>query len=456
MALHKIKKGLDLPITGAPDQAVEAAEPPSRVALVAADYHGMKPTMHVAVGDSVRRGQLLFEDKKTPGVRYTAPGAGKVVAVNRGERRALQTVVIELDADDRAGKGSVVSFQSDTGKHPSSLDRKAVQELLLESGLWTAIRTRPFSKVADPNTTPKSIFVTAMDSNPLTADPAVVMLGRGDDFERGLLALSKLTEGKIFICQAPGTKLQIPQDGQFRAEEFAGPHPAGTAGVHIHTLDPVNRAKLVWTVGYQDVLAIGRLFGGGGLDVTRVVALSGPGVTRPRLMRTRIGASLDELVRGELNEGEMRVISGSVLAGRAAQGEVQGFLGRYDNQVSVLPEGRDREFLGWLAPGGNKHSILNTYASALAPGKKFAMSTDSNGSDRAMVPVGTYEQIFPLDILPTFILRSILVGDVERAEALGVLELDEEDVALCSYVCPGKHDYGVHLRDLLTAIEKDG
>jgi Na+-transporting NADH:ubiquinone oxidoreductase subunit A len=179
-------------------------------------------------------------------------------------------------------------------------------------------------------------------------------------------------------------------------------------------------------------------------------------VKNPRLLRTRIGASLDELVRGELEHGEMRVISGSVLSGRKAQGEIHGFLGRYDNQVSVVPEGTDREFLGWLAPGSNKFSVLNTYVSALAPGKKFAMTTDSNGSDRAMVPVGNYEQVFPLDILPTFILRSILVGDVERAEALGVLELDEEDVGLCSFVCPGKHDYGVHLRDLLTAIEKDG
>lgn len=456
MALHKIKKGLTLPILGEPEQRLDDARPPLRVALVAADYHGMKPTMHVQEGDDVRRGQLLFEDKKTPGVRFTSPAEGRVVGVHRGAKRALQSVVIELSEAERSGKAESIRFASATGKAPGTLSADQVADLLLESGLWTALRTRPFSKVADPATRPRSIFVNAADSSPLAADPKVVLDGRGEDFERGLSALSKLTEGTVYVCTASGFKPSMPSDGRCRHEEFAGPHPAGTTGMHIHTLDPVNRNKLVWTIGYQDVLAIGVLFGNGSLDVSRVVSLAGPPVKQPRLLRTRIGVSLDDLTQGEIEDGEMRLISGSVLAGRAAQGEIHGFLGRYADQVSVLAEGREREFIGWLLPGMDKYSVLATYASTLMPGKKYAFTTSTNGSDRAIVPVGTYERVFPFDILPSFLCRSLAVGDLEQAEALGALELDEEDVALLSFVCPGKIDYGVHLRDLLTTIEKEG
>ena len=456
MALHKIKKGLTLPILGEPEQRLDEARQPDRVALVAADYHGMKPTMHVQEGDDVRRGQLLFEDKKTPGVRFTSPAAGKVVGVHRGAKRALQSVVIELSEEERSGKAESIPFESATGKPPSALSGDQVADLLIESGLWTALRTRPFGKVASPETRPRSIFVNAADSSPLAADPRVVLDGREEDFERGLAALSKLTEGTVYVCTAQGFKPRLPSEGNFRHEEFAGPHPSGTAGVHVHTLDPVNRQKLVWTIGYQDVLAVGVLFGTGKLDVGRVVALGGPPVKNPRLLKTRIGASIDALVEGELEDGEMRLISGSVLAGRAAQGEIHGFLGRYANQISVLAEGRERELIGWLLPGFDKFSVLATYASKLLPGKKYAFTTSTNGSDRAIVPVGTYEQVFPFDILPTFLCRSLAVGDLENAEALGALELDEEDVSLLSFVCPGKIDYGVHLRDLLTTIEKEG
>ena len=456
MAVHKIKKGLNLPITGQPEQAVDSASPPNRVALVAADYHGLKPTMHVTAGDTVRRGQLLFEDKKVSGLRFTSPASGKVVAVNRGAKRALQSVVVELDGDERSGKAATVRFESHTGKHPAELDGSKVETLLVESGLWTALRTRPYSRVPAPGSRPRSIFVTAIDTSPLGIDPGVVLAGLGDDFERGLVALSKLTTGKVFVCKAPGTSLQMPSSASFQVEEFTGPHPAGTVGLHIHTLDPVDRHKTVWHIGHQDVVAMGKLFATGELDVTRVVALGGPVVERPRLLRTRIGASLDDLVAGELAAGENRVISGSVLSGRVAMGAIHGFLGRYYNQVSALAEGRERDFLGWLAPGSDKFSVLNTFLGKLMPGKKFPLTTSTNGSDRAIVPVGAYERVFPIDILPTFLMRALAVGDLERAEELGVLELDEEDVALCSFVCPGKLDYGDHLRNVLTQIEKDG
>lgn len=456
MAVHKIRKGLTLPITGAPEQTIDAAPPPRRVALVAADYHGMKPTMHVVPGDEVRRGELLFEDKKTPGVRYTAIAGGKVTAVNRGAKRALQSVVIELDDDERAGRAATVRFAAYTGKHPAELGGDEVRELLLESGLWTALRARPFGKVADPEARPHSVFVTAIDTYPLAPDPGVVLAGRGDDFERGLAALAKLTDGAVYVCTAPGTSLQLPRGERIRREEFAGPHPAGTVGVHIHELDPVHRHKVVWHAGYQDVAAIGRLFASGELDPARIVSLAGPPVKRPRLLRTRLGAALGDLTAGELDDGELRVISGSVFSGRAAAGDVLGYLGRYHHQISVLAEDRRREFLGWLAPGAGKFSVLPAFLSKLIPGRRFALTTSTQGSPRAIVPIGLYEKVFPIDIPPTFLLKAIVVGDLERSEELGVFELEEEDVALCSFVDPGKHDFGVYLRDVLTILEKEG
>ena len=456
MAVHKIKQGLDLPILGEPEQSVEAARQPGRVALVATDYHGMKPTMHVEVGDVVRRGQLLFEDKKTPGVRYTSPAGGKVVGIHRGAKRALQSVVIELDDDEKAGKAKSVDFEAFSGKDPKDLSGDDVRALLLESGLWTALRARPFDKVADPATTPSSVFVTAADSSPLAPSPGVVMAGYEEDFQRGLVALSKLTEGSVFICTDETLSLALPTGAQFKHEQFAGPHPSGTVGLHIHTLDPVNRSKTVWHVGYQDVLLIGKLFHTGELNVRRVVALAGPPVKKPRLLETRIGASVHDLADGEHDAPEARLISGCVFSGRACSGDVSGYLSRYSQQVSILAEDHEREFLGWLGAGFKKFSVLRTYFSSLIPNQKYAFTTTTHGSERAVVPVGMHEKVFPFDMLPSYILRAVAMGDVEHAEALGALELAEEDVALLSFVCASKNDYGALLRDVLTTIEKEG
>lgn len=456
MALHRIRQGLDLPITGQPEQTVHDGAQVSRVAVLASDFVGMKPTMHVREGDSVRRGQLLFEDKKTPGVRYTSPGDGRIAAINRGDRRALQSVVVELGSADQGGRGSDVSLRSFSAKHPGSMTGDEVRELLLESGQWVALRRRPFSRVPPADEVPRSIFVTAVDSHPLAADPAKVLEGRHGDFERGLVALGKLTTGPVYVCTAPGVELPLPSGGDFRREEFSGRHPAGTAGLHIHRLDPAGRDRTVWWIGYQEVAATGKLLETGQTDVGRVVALAGPGARRPRLLRTRIGASLDDLTAGELEEGDQRVISGSPIFGRTAEGPILGYLGRHAHQVTVLPEGRRREFLGWLALGLDKYSVLPTFASKLVPGKRFAFTTSKNGSDRAIVPIGMYEKVFPLDLPISFLLRALAMQDLERAEMLGALELDEEDLALCSFVCPGKHDYGLYLRELLTTVEKEG
>ena len=456
MGLHKVRKGLRLPISGEPEQAVREGGAPGKVALLASDYVGLRPTMRVAEGDDVRRGQLLFEDKTAPGVGYTSPGAGKVAAINRGERRAFQSVVIELSQNERGGRGEEVSFSSFTGKHASGLSRNDVVGLLVESGLWTALRERPFSRVAVPEDKPRSVFVSAMDTHPLAPSVDVVLEGRHSDFEHGLIAISKLTDGPVFVCTAPGSQVPISRDDPFRREEFQGPHPAGTVGLHIHELDPVDRHKTVWHVGYQDVMAIGKLFQTGKLDVERVISIAGPAVQQPRLVRTVIGASTGDVLRNDLGEGENRVISGSVFSGRQASGEMLGYLGRYDRQVTVLREERDREFLGWLGPGLDKFSIINTFVSKLIPGKKFAFTTSTNGSVRAIVPIGMYEKVMPMDIMATALLRSLLMRDVVRAEELGCLELDEEDLGLCTFVDPGKNDYGPYLRDVLTTIEKEG
>jgi len=465
MAVHTIKKGLDLPITGAPEQKIEDAPPVTHVAVVAADYPGMKPRMLVKTGDVVKRGQALFEDRKSEGVRFTAPAAGRIAAINRGEFRALQSVVIELSEGERAGKPAADEFESfasyassiGAGTKPAALTREQVVDLLQESGLWAAIRARPFGRVPPVSgPAPSSVFVTVTDTNPLAPAVDKVLAGREADFEAGLAVVAKLTEGKVYVCKGAGTKVSTGKLDNLAVEEFQGPHPAGTVGFHIHTLDPVSRRKSVWHLGYQDVILIGRLVATGKLDVERVVSIGGPTVKKPRILRTRLGASLDQIVDGELEQVENRVLSGSVLSGRKAMGEIHGYLGRYHLQISALREGRERVFLGWLNPGVDMYSTSGAYVSSLFPNKKFDLTTATHGSHRHMVPLGMYERVFPFDMLPTFLLRAILVKDVGRAEELGVLELDEEDVALCTFVCPGKQDYGPILRENLETIWKEG
>lgn len=445
----KIKKGLDLPINGSPEQKISSANTVSRVALVGFDYVGMKPTMAVQVGDQVKKGQLLFEDKKTPGVKYTAPASGTIKEVNRGERRVFQSVVIEVEGDD------AIEFASYDVGSLSELSRDQVAENLIESGLWTALRTRPYSKVPEVGSVPNSIFVTAMDTHPLSADPEVVISENSNDFASGLEILSKLTDGKVFVCKAPSSNIPVPTSSRIEAKEFAGKHPAGNAGTHIHFVDPVSATKTVWTVGYQDVIAIAKLFLTGQLSTDRVIALAGPMVNKPRLVKTRVGANISELTAGELKSGTSRKISGSVLGGRTAKNSVD-FVGRYANQVSVISEPDERELFGWLSPGTNKFSVMNIYLSKLFSGKLFDFSTTTNGSERAMVPIGAYEKVMPLDILPTQLLRALIVEDTEEAQLLGCLELDEEDLALCTFVCPGKYEYGPILRKNLTRIEIEG
>ncbi|MCA9039751.1 MAG: Na(+)-translocating NADH-quinone reductase subunit A [Planctomycetaceae bacterium] len=448
-----ISKGLRLPIQGEPKQEIEEGAPVSKVALVANDYYGMKPTMVVSEGDIVKKGDVLFTDKKTEGVCYTAPAAGKVVEINRGAKRVFQSIVIEKSGDD------AVHFESYADSDILSLGADQVRDLLVKSGMWTVFRTRPYSRVPAIDSKPRSIFVTAIDTHPLAPDPELIIKQNELAFLQGLKVLCRLTDRKVFLCRGKGGSLPGADLSMVEEHEFAGPHPAGLPGTHIHFLDPASEERVVWHVDYQNVIAIGRLFTEGVLSTERVIALAGPSVKNPRLIRTHVGANLSDVVRDqlEITEGRKnRIISGSVFGGRTAEGPFD-YLGRFHNQVSVLPEGNEREFLGWQSPGLSKFSVTRAFASALRMmDSSLPFTTATHGSKRAMVPIGSYEKVMPLDILPTQLLRAIIVGDTEDAKALGCMELDEEDLALCTFVCPGKYEYGPMLRSCLTQIEKDG
>ena len=445
--VYQIKQGLDIPIAGQPIQTIKPGVPVKAVGLLGGDYFGMRPTMSVSVGDRVKLGQPLFQDKKNPGVTYTSPGCGEVVQINRGEKRRFESLVIELGGDER------VTFEKFDSL--DALDRETVEKNLLQSGMWPAFRTRPFDKVPVPGSQPHSIFVTAMDTNPLSADPELIIAEKKEEFVAGLHVVKQLTSGSVYVCTGSDSHVPGEEVDRVQFARFGGPHPSGLVGTHIHFLDPVNPEKTVWYLSYQDLIAIGHLFQTGELLVDRVVALGGPRVEDPGLYRTRLGACVDDLIQGRVDLDNTRVISGSILNGHTST-PPWNYLGRYDLQISVLEEGNKREFLGWQGPGFNKFSVTNIYAGSLAGSKKFDMTTSTGGSVRAMVPVETYERVVPLDMLPTQLLRALITEDTDLAQALGCLELAEEDLALCTYVCPGKYDYGTILRRNLERIEKEG
>lgn len=445
----KITKGLDLPITGSPVQKIFPAHSVKTAAVIGDDFRGMKPTMLVQLGDNVKKGQPLFEDKKTPGVIFTSPVAGIIKEINRGDRRAFQSVVLEITGEDQ------VKFQHFKGTAPSELHAEEVRNLLIESGFWTCLRTRPFSKTPAIDSQPASIFINAMDTQPLAPNPEVVLTEHLEDFKAGLMALSKITP-KIYVVTAKNNKIELSGIQNLKQESFDGPHPAGNVGTHIHYLDPVSPSKVAWHLNYQDTIAIGRLFKTGEYYNQKVISVAGPAARNPRLVRTIRGASIAELTVGEsFDTAEIRYVSGSVLGGRTAKGPIM-YLGHFHLQVTMLKEGRHREFLGWHSPGINKFSIKNVFLSKFFPNKKFNFNTNTNGSLRSIVPIGSFEAVMPLDILPTQLLRYLMARDTDVSANLGALELDEEDLALCTFVDPCKNEYGPVLREVLNTIEKEG
>ena len=448
----RLNKGQDIPIAGAPVQRIEAGSQVSSVAVLGADYIGLSPAILVGEGDQVKLGQPLFTDRKCPGVTFTSPGCGVVSAINRGARRSLVSIVVSLAGDKE--KKEEENFTAYAEDQLARLGADQVTENLCVSGLWTAFRTRPYSKVPLPGTSPSSIFVTAMDTNPLAAKAEVIICAYRHDFINGLTVLSHLTPGQVFVCHEPQADIPRADQPKIVAATFAGPHPAGLVGTHIHHLDPVSTKKTVWHLHYQDVIAIGKLFTTGRLWVERIIALAGPLVHRPRLIRTRLGANTDDLVGEDVQDVGQRRISGSVLAGRWATGQ-ESYLGRYHLQVSVIAEARSGEFSAWPGPSRGQYSGMSIL-SRLFRHRTYALTTALHGAPAAMVPLGGFERVMPLDILPTQLLRALLVGDTDMAQALGCLELDEEDLALCSFVCPSKGEYGAVLRSALNQIEKQG
>ncbi|GGP46328.1 Na(+)-translocating NADH-quinone reductase subunit A [Shewanella saliphila] len=448
-----IKRGLDIPIAGEPLQQIDGAPKTTQVALIGEEYVGLKPTMMVEVGDRVTKGQVLFEDKKTPGVLFTAPASGVVSAINRGERRVLQSVVIDCDAEQTTA--NVIEPTELT-----SLNHESVKQALVKSGLWTAFRTRPFSRVPQLDATPAGIFVTAVDTNPLAADPRVVIATQPQAFEAGLYVLSLLTSGKVYLCQDDGESLLSATSkydlSRVNVQGFNGVHPAGLVGTHIHSLLPVSIERQVWHLGYQDVIAFGKLFLTGELYTDRIVALAGPNVLKPRLVRTQLGAKLSEWVAPEIDQRQSRIVSGSLLSGHTAAG-VYDYLGRFHNQVSVLTENDRQEVLPWVRHDSNKFSLTGIMMSGFSRTKKlFDFTTHAGGSPRAMMAFGRLDHVMPLDILPILLVRDLVVRDTDEAQLLGALELDEEDLALCTFVCPGKYDFGKELRACLDIIEREG
>lgn len=446
----RIVKGLDVPIAGAPEQVITEGAEVVGVAVIGADYTGLRPLMQVEEGDRVELGQPLFADRKNESILFTAPGSGRVDAINRGPRRALTSIVIRLDGDDEK------TFAFWPADDLAALRRDQVADVLLSSGLWTALRTRPYGRRADPDFTPAAIFVTAMDSNPLAARAELIVNAHQAAFANGLTVISHLTDGKVYVCQAPRAQLPTGGRGNLLAVEFAGPHPAGLVGTHIHFLDPVSASKTVWHLNFQDVIAIGKLFTTGRLWVDRIVSLAGPPVKRPRLITTRLGASIGDLAEGELDNAACRMISGSILSGRRAVGP-EAYLGRFHTQVSAVAEAAaavDGDGRPTVSPG--VFSAYSAFVTGRPSKRKFALTTAQNGQTAPMVPFGGYERVMPLDVLPTPLIRALMVGDTDMAQALGCLELDEEDMALCSFVCPGKIDHGGLLRQMLDRIEKEG
>ncbi|GAA4876360.1 Na(+)-translocating NADH-quinone reductase subunit A [Ferrimonas pelagia] len=449
--MKKITKGLDIPIAGQPEPVIDGVFPATQVALLGEEYVGLKPSMLVQEGERVRKGQPLFKDKKIPGVLFTAPAAGVISAIHRGERRVLQSVVIDVDGDAQCQ-----FVQCDDVE---SLSREQIEQNLLQSGLWTALRTRPFSRVPAPGSQPAAIFVTAIDTNPLAANPRLVIAEQEAAFRAGLTVLTLLTQGKVFLChdnkgQVKGRLLE-PMVNGVEARIFAGVHPAGLVGTHVHQLMPVSLERQIWHIGYQDVIAFGKLFQTGELYTERVIALAGPQVKRPRLVRTQLGADIAGLVNNQLRDPAARVISGSILSGHNANGP-HAYLGRFHNQVSALAEGENTSALGWLNVGSGAFSVTRAFSACFGRRESLELTTNSGGGERAMTAFARFESVMPLDILPTLLLRDLLVEDTDEAQQLGALELDEEDLALCSFICPGKYDYGKALRTCLDRIEREG
>ena len=432
----KISKGLDLPISGKPAITITDEPKISSVSLLANDFVGMKPTMLVKENDEVKVGEKLFEDKKNPGIFFTAPAGGLIKSINRGDKRKFLSIEIEISQNEE-----FIDF--DMG---SSQDE--IKNTLINSGLWNVFRTRPFNRTPNISSSPEALFINCCDTNPLSVDPYEIINIDKDSFDKGLETIKQLFDCDIHLTYQ-NNNFDNTLSG-INYHQFTGPHPAGLVGTHISKIHPVNLNSKVWTANFQDIISIGYLKKNKKIKTTKIISLGGPAVFEPSLIKVRHGSNLDDITAGKI-EDNSRVISGSVLHGHESEG-VMKYLGYYDSQVSVIPDEVNEIFLNWLMPGSSLHSKLNVFISSFIKPKKYIFNTSIGGGNRAIVPISSYEEVVPMDILVTQLLKSLVVSDIEMAIDLGMLELVPEDLSLCSYVCPSKYDYSSILMDNLNKL----
>ncbi|MBN1414883.1 MAG: Na(+)-translocating NADH-quinone reductase subunit A [Bacteroidales bacterium] len=445
--VYKTRKGLNINLKGKAEKIFVKADKSEFYAVKPNDFHLLVPKLEVKEGDPVKAGSVLFHDKSNPGIRFTSPVSGVVSSINRGERRVIQEVVIRSSQDQE-----YVHFSQG---NPAEMDRNAIVTNILGSGLWPVIKQRPYNIIANPAQTPKSIFISAFDTAPLAPDYDFLIKGSENEFQYGIDVLARLTTGKVHINISDEYPASLAYSGARNAKVnyFRGPHPAGNVGVQIHRIDPVNKGEVVWSIAPQEVIMIGRLFMSGIYDASKVVALTGSEVLKARYYKLISGACVKSITENNITDGCHRHISGNVLTG--TQIEPNGFLGYYDSQVTIIPEGTQSTFLGWAMPGFKKFSLSRTFFSWLAPGREYCVNTNLNGGPRAFVATGVYEKVLPMKIYPMQLFKAILSEDIDLMEKLGIYEIAEEDVALCEYVCPSKTEIQALVRKGLDLMIKE-
>ncbi len=447
----RLKKGLDIKLLGEADQVKVEAKKPSMVAIKPSDFHGLVPKVVLKEGEKVKRGEVVFYDKYNKDLKFVSPVTGTISEVVRGAKRRILEIRIKVSSTE----DEVVQIDP---VDPSSISRDEVKSIMLANGLWPFLKQRPLDKIANPAVTPKSIFISSFDSAPLAPDYDFILHGQDQFFQHGLNALAKLTDGKVNITlNGKGSPDECFQNAKnVEINKIIGKHPAGNVGTQIHHFDPINKGEFVFTVNPQDVVTIGKFFAEGQFDPSRIVALTGSEANSRKYYKTIIGAQLDTIVSGNLASENVRVISGNALTGEAV-GE-NGFLGFYDAQITVLPEGDDHKFFlteGWLAPGFDKHSSHRLFPAWLMPNKKYRLDTNLNGEERGFVVTGEMEKVLPFDILPMQLIKAIMVNDIDAMEELGIYEIAPEDFALCEYVCTSKISIQEKIREGLDVIEEE-
>jgi len=449
MNVIHVRQGRDIKLAGPARQEIHDTGIPDRVAIQPPDFPGLRLRLLVREDDQVKVGTPLFEDKTNPKIKIVSPASGRVSAINRGEKRALLEVVVEADGSQQA-----LARQRYSADEVSRLSREDLVEALLEGGFWPCIRQRPFSNVAHPSDVPKSIFVQAINTEPLALDVDVVLRDRQEEFQFGLDVLRKLTKGDVHVCFSSQAQAKaLTEAKNVKTHGVEGPHPAGNVSTLVHFIDPINKGDIVWYLRAEDVLRIAPLLLEGTFSPEKYAAVTGEGAQNRVYKKTIIGAPILYLLEKQ-NLAGYRCISGSVLAGKNVG--ANGFLCFYDSQVTVIPEGGKREFLGWLSLGFNKYSFSRTFLSSVTGQKEISLDADRHGDHRAIVLNHIYDDYVPLDIPVYFLLRAVIAGDIEEAEKLGILECDEEDFALCTFACPSKTDVGGIIRNGLQLIEREG